>query len=113
LVTLSDASVLLDGQMADSAAEFQAEFGVVERDEVPQRVAREVGRLPGPAYEPSDVARYVDIPDVGMFFDWRWELKQPVEAADAEGVLLCLQTAVERTSTLSFAIKLSTFGDNS
>lgn len=89
-VVYTDWSVLLDGVSSDFGAPFQVEFGVVNDDEVPSRLARLAGHMHGPDAVPDDVWADENLPACALFADWRWLPRRSVGAEDSEAELVSL-----------------------
>jgi hypothetical protein len=85
---ITDYALLLDGRRDDLSYEYQLEFGIVSRTEIPLRLSRLIGRIRGGERQQS-LPRSLDfskLPEVALFADMNWRYAQvpvPNEAAGA------------------------------
>jgi hypothetical protein len=71
--TATDCAAVIDGSI--HGWQYNAEYGVVDVSEIPQRIARTVGRATGPKI---DVALdEVEFSQVSTFVDSRWKAAEP------------------------------------
>lgn len=91
-IVYSDWSVLLDGASSAVGSTFQVEFGIVDDDEAPARLARHVGKMQDRSLVPlpEDMWYYEEIPACGLFADWRWMPQRAVGQDDCTRELVSL-----------------------
>jgi hypothetical protein len=67
-----DSATLIDGRSQRYDIRFQAEFGIVDADQIPARLARALGnRIGGPVMSMADQAG-LDVPPLAVFVDSSW-----------------------------------------
>jgi hypothetical protein len=80
-----DSATLLDGTapIAGDEVAYQVEVGVLDREEAPARMLRQVGRADGPARD-SLAAELIGLeyPAVALFSDWAWTVRRQIRGAD-------------------------------
>jgi hypothetical protein len=111
-VRFTDFSLLVDGNDSGSPSEFQAELGVIERDEAMNRLQRTVSRMGPPDEHRSrhlaTVFRKEDFPSVAFFSDWR--VNAPADSA--ENVVEWWDSAVEMCSGTLQTLMDASFRDD-
>ncbi|HEY6088711.1 MAG TPA: hypothetical protein VD771_02875 [Gemmatimonadaceae bacterium] len=72
-VRMSDWSLLAEGPANAPGANYQCEFGIVSKAEIPGRVTRQIGRVEGgPAKAGWPSTRLGNLPEVALFMDSHW-----------------------------------------
>lgn len=79
--TAIDCASVIDGLI--SGWQYKAEFGVVDASEIPDRVARRVGRASGPRID-ADIANG-EFSQVSTFIDSHWKATEPWDVNLDEG----------------------------
>jgi hypothetical protein len=68
-----DLAVLTTGAPPDGKASYTVEYGAVDHEEAPHRIARQVGRIGDLSKDlVGDVPRDLEFPSVALFSDWVW-----------------------------------------
>jgi hypothetical protein len=96
-----DWAVLLNGEGTDPDSIFQVEFGVVQAEEIPERLARVHGQIEGlDTSIPSSHWEGQEFPPVAMFAEWQWATEPSDEAAPLDTFLACWARAREDAASL-------------
>jgi hypothetical protein len=85
---ISDYALLLDGRRGEPLYEYQVEFGVVSKAEIPLRLSRQVGRMRGGDASHALSSRFASskLPEIALFADSQWrvvEMPPPSEIGHA------------------------------
>lgn len=96
---LTDYALLVDGVEQVSGREYQVEFGIIDAEEAPMRLARFAGRLSG--FRPNVLEGLVtqEYPDVAVFVDSTWPCMDTVtlqNVAELSSVISILEGAANR-----------------
>ncbi|WP_213575404.1 hypothetical protein [Rhodococcus sp. USK13] len=85
---VSDFALLIDGAASDVWI-YQAEVGIINREEAPDRVTRVTGRSPAPRPASQPDLEDVTFPQVATFVDsfWQCTLQKPIPLADASDLV--------------------------
>jgi hypothetical protein len=70
-----DWSALLDGLFEEAGMRYQVEFGILNNQEAPARIVRNMTRLDlseDVLPMPPDFWHFEDLPEVALFMDWMW-----------------------------------------
>lgn len=82
---ITDFALLVDGPALSAAANYQVEFGIVSRAEIPKRLARTAGRVVGPRIQSTPTR---DLPDVAVFTDSNWSPAGSVTTGSLDDVVM-------------------------
>ena len=78
-ITDRDFALLTSGELSEPRVAFDLEIGVVEAAEIPQRLARQAGRIGKVAPEvPPSLWPTESLPDVALFADSTWRPESPI-----------------------------------
>jgi hypothetical protein len=91
-----DWAVLLEGENDRDEASFQMEFGIVDAEELPERLAREVGQIELEGSHPdADHWENEKLPEVALFADCEWTGKMPERLPPFDGIMSLWSHAIE------------------
>ncbi len=89
----TDFAILFDAEVREHEMSMQAEFGIVSKSELPERLARVIGRMRNVAESPGGPPPWLtgqddaDWPDVALFVDSHWTAEQrPAGPTDLEAI---------------------------
>ena len=101
-LNIFDSAVLADGEGPRPELGFQIEYGIVDAAETPERLMRVRGKVSGPRFSPGSAFLSRDYPDVALFVDCRWDLRE--EGAGAESLLQTVESLGPEVDELSCEI---------
>ena len=103
--TFSDWAILIDGSSADGDSDVQFEFGVVNAQEVPDRLSLKVGRVGHLSLQvPSSRWQGRDIPAVALFVGSVWKQERRVSEPNADHVLDYWQQSLMEADSLAWSL---------
>jgi hypothetical protein len=111
---LSDYALLVDGRRGEPPYEYQVEFGVVSKAEIPRRLSRWAGRIRGedrpyPQFRDLDSSK---LPEIALFVDSNWSVIQPPPPNEIGHALREFWSAGRREAdSLVERIRLTVTGD--
>jgi hypothetical protein len=77
-----DYANLVDGIDRETGLAYQAEFGIINADEAPFRLARFAGRAQGETSSSMDLIVAMDFPEAAVFVDSRWSVESEFAPGD-------------------------------
>ena len=80
MIESTDFAILLDGE--DEKFQFQAEYGIVSREEIPDRISRRRGRSTGPRIRAA--LEEAEFAPVSTFVDSVWKIRRAVDIHQAD-----------------------------
>lgn len=98
----SDFAFLVDG-LWSGLWQYQAEFGVVDEDEMPARLRRQIGRSQSMRSDRVSLAG-VDFPAVGTFVDSHWKLTAPTELVALDEAEQAVRSLTQHANILAASL---------
>jgi hypothetical protein len=113
-VTMKDWSATLAAETEGRASTAFLEFGVVDSDEAPQRLARQIGAFQGQGgpETPPSIWEPSTLPPVAFFVDLRWSVNEGV-AESPEGVIRVWEETRKKADGLVSDLMKRIYGDTS